>query len=428
MSTPRVILENATYHSRILNSIAELDYAPSALAQQTTYLKDIELRYQQSEQKLEKLSETTKKERKEHQNLRDSTARRLAHKLTGRKEKFKEKENKEEREYVEALEQELTEKDSLSVLSQMLAEARELNASLSEKAIQFESLKKELFDLYTRIFDGPTAEFPDDDRLEYHFQTSQSLHDQVQKTLNAECQAAEILTRADRTMAACQTKMQEALGYSQWDMWGGGGMSDIMERNSLSTAQSLAAQVEMLCLQARNVSPFVEPIGRLSVAQGSLMSDVFFDNIFTDMAFHRKIQDSATDLARVHTRLKAQRDAAIHRADTAGSQLIEASQSLEESRKALYDFREATFQRVVAEQRDPNFPERPPSYHSPESLPTEPTATRTIPEPLMSQDVQTPPSPPKWGSKNPYAAALAERASSEQDIIPTRETTPTTQA
>lgn len=47
-------------------------------------------------------------------------------------------------------------------------------------------------------------------------------------------------------------------------------MSDMMERNSLSMAQSLASQVEMLCLQAQNVSPFVEPIGRLSVAQGQV--------------------------------------------------------------------------------------------------------------------------------------------------------------
>jgi hypothetical protein len=96
MST-QVILENATYHSRLLSSIAEFDYVPSALAQQTNYLKEIEAQHNRSEAKLKKLSETTKKERKEHEDLRDSTARRLAHKLTGRKEKFKERENKEER-------------------------------------------------------------------------------------------------------------------------------------------------------------------------------------------------------------------------------------------------------------------------------------------------------------------------------------------
>lgn len=192
MSTPQVILENASYHSQILNSIAELDYVPSALAQQTNYLNEIELQHKQSEIKLKKLSETTKKERKEHEDLRDSTARRLAHKLTGRKEKFHERENKEERyasshfepvpwftqnpsEYVEALEQELTERDRQNVLSRLLTEAKEVvclpilahllssmmawnqNAELAAKSHQFESLKKELTDLYSRVFDGPTA-------------------------------------------------------------------------------------------------------------------------------------------------------------------------------------------------------------------------------------------------------------------------------
>lgn len=45
-------------------------------------------------------------------------------------------------------------------------------------------------------------------------------------------------------------------------------MSDMMERNALSMAQSLATQTEMLCRQAQNVSPFVQPIGHLTVAQG----------------------------------------------------------------------------------------------------------------------------------------------------------------
>lgn len=45
-------------------------------------------------------------------------------------------------------------------------------------------------------------------------------------------------------------------------------VSDMMERNALSAAQSLATQVQMLCLQAQNASPFVQSIGALAVAQG----------------------------------------------------------------------------------------------------------------------------------------------------------------
>lgn len=78
-------------------AIAELDYIPSAVSQQTAYLKDLEVQLRRSEEKLKKLAETTKKERKEHEALRDSTARRLAHKLTGRREKFEARASKEER-------------------------------------------------------------------------------------------------------------------------------------------------------------------------------------------------------------------------------------------------------------------------------------------------------------------------------------------
>jgi hypothetical protein len=84
-------------------------------------------------------------------------------------------------------------------------------------------------------------------------------------------------------------------------------MADMMERNALVNAQGNASQVEILVNQAMRASPpprGVQPIGRIDIARGfvaififiyivlisfphsSLLSDVFFDNIFTDMAFH----------------------------------------------------------------------------------------------------------------------------------------------
>ncbi|KAG5653550.1 hypothetical protein H0H81_012359 [Sphagnurus paluster] len=240
LSTPQVIRENAPYHAQIIGSITELDYVPSALSHQTSYLKDLQEQLAQSETRLKELSAMTMRERKEHEALRDSTARRLAHKLTGRKEKFQAKASREEREYVEALEKELTERDNQNVLRQMLEEAEQVRAELSEKAQRHATLKTQLSDLYLQIFDGPTegtayvpsietenkltqrahlVDFPEDDRLEYELQTTQTLHDQVQSTLNAECQAAEILTRADKTINACKGKVNEALGYSQYGMY-----------------------------------------------------------------------------------------------------------------------------------------------------------------------------------------------------------------
>ena len=97
MSTSQTILENAQYHANLLKSLDELSYAPSALSQQTSYLADLEERIKNLRANVETLAKVTKKERKEHESLRDSTARRLAAKMTGKKQKFEEKREKEEK-------------------------------------------------------------------------------------------------------------------------------------------------------------------------------------------------------------------------------------------------------------------------------------------------------------------------------------------
>ena len=90
------IIANTGYHSKLLATISELDYASQAKKDQTGYLKDLELQIEAGRKKIEQLAQKTKKERKEHESLRDSTARRFAHKLIGQKDKFSERATKEE--------------------------------------------------------------------------------------------------------------------------------------------------------------------------------------------------------------------------------------------------------------------------------------------------------------------------------------------
>ena len=187
------------------------------------------------------------------------------------------------------------------------------------------------------------AAFPEDDRLEYQVIDAVRRHERIQATLNSESKAAELLARAVKAMELTLRAMQEALGYSRYgslllcssfcahfadqflDMWGGGTyvtkdrfstytspddscrMADMMERNALRNAQANASQAEFLVNEAKKFSSAVQPVGRVSIAQGcviqillflftltllhfrSIVSDVFFDNIYTDIAFHSNI-------------------------------------------------------------------------------------------------------------------------------------------
>jgi hypothetical protein len=97
MDITAAVQSNAPYHAQLLAAIAELDYVPPALTQQESYIAGLEEEAKRAGAKIKALEWKTRKERKEHEDLRDSSARRLAAKLTGRKEKFEAKASKEER-------------------------------------------------------------------------------------------------------------------------------------------------------------------------------------------------------------------------------------------------------------------------------------------------------------------------------------------
>ncbi|KAF8154213.1 hypothetical protein B0H34DRAFT_81316 [Crassisporium funariophilum] len=396
MDTQEAIIANAAYHTRLLNTIAQLEYVSSAKKHQVNYIKDLEGQLKASQERVVQLYEKTKKERKEHETLRDSTSRRLAHKLLGKKDQYEKKESKEEREYVEALEREMIERDSHNVIRQLLEEAQKVLRDLNDKEKQYNNAKTELSALYERVFDGPTESFPEDDRLEYDLHAAETQHDKIQANLNSESRAAELLARAVRHMDTCEHSMQEALGYSRYDMWGGGSMADMMERNALRNADSNATQVAMLVDQAMRASPKVQPVGRVNIAQGSMMSDVFFDNIFTDMSFHNKIKQSAAQVYLANQRLKVERDSARRRVDVAGGQLIQVSNTLDQRRRELNDFRRATFESYAAS----NPP--PPDYDVITSS-TVPTGPPAFPVPSASAGPSSPVdgAPPMIASPQP---------------------------
>lgn len=361
MTPTEAIVANAEYHGRLLTSISKLDYVASALEHQAAYVADLENQKVQSAEKVLALNKRTKKERKEHETLRDSTARRLAHKLTGRKELYEAKESKEEREYVEALEKEMSERDKHNVIQGLLNEAKLEQEDLSRKAEERRCLHVELDALYTRIFEGPSESFPEEDQLEYAVIEAQQKYEKLQSTLNSESRAAEILARAARTMDACQTNMQQALQLSRNDMWGGGGvfnMSDMMERSALRSAQAYADQAEMLVEQARRASRHVQPVGRVNVSAAQMMTDFFFDNYYSDIQVFNRIKTSAAQVLLANNRIKTEANAAIDRAKVAGTKITSASRKLAHSRNELYHYRRATFESVAAQEAA----SRPPSY------------------------------------------------------------------
>ena len=349
MSAKERIISSASKNEELLAALAETDYAPSALQQAVAYVNDVESQLAAETKNISNLAVKVDKELHDHEKYRDSRMKRLAYKLGGKKEKFEATAEKEEREYHDALQEKFNAERRLEDLKARLEDARTTKAQHAEVAARHQSYQTQLQALYRSIFDGPTPEFPDEDAAENSVVQAGHRYNYVQGQLNVELQVLHMLADADKKMNAAHQAIQDALHASRADMLGFGGVfADVKERNSLSLAQSNADQVQMLVDMARRAQPLVEPIGHMEIAQGNFMSDVLFDNIFTDMNFHSKIQAAELSLKKAHSNLLRQGDAATSRSDNLKIQARDAEGILQQTRNNLDRVRREVFRRVNA--------------------------------------------------------------------------------
>ncbi|KAI3604180.1 hypothetical protein WG66_010136 [Moniliophthora roreri] len=323
ISTSQSIRDNAQYHAELIKSLEELQYAPSALTQQTSYLTD-----------LEKQLRTTKEN---------------------------------------ALENEMRERGNMKMIEDMIEEGKRVKDDLTAKSLALHQIEQELETLYENIFGGPTQEFPRDDQLENQLMSAQEAYDRIQGHMNAQSQAVNLLGQADKAMASCLQSMQVALGYSSWDVFGGGGMADMMERSALGEASAAASRAQMLVDQAQRTSPDVQSVGPIRLHEISLFGDVFFDNVYSDIVAHQKMEANRNELMNLHDRIKRELRAATARCQRIGPDLVEAAEVLSQCRQDLAQFRKDTFNRVsgfgpavAGDSSLPSYQESPSSFPNPQ--------------------------------------------------------------
>ncbi|KAJ7483183.1 hypothetical protein FB451DRAFT_101484 [Mycena latifolia] len=275
MNVGDAVRQHAHYHAQLVAGIAELEYVADALVQQESHIADLEGRVEGGTRKIKALERKTTTQRLVYEELLHSTTRRLAAKLTGRLEKFEAEADKEEREYLEALEKESQAKESHAVLETMIAEGKAVVLTLKSKAEISALRKKDLAELYSKIFDGPTHAYPEDDQLEYQLQLAQRQHTDIHTLLGRESQALLYLQSANSTLRMCASKMQDAYDYWRADST----KSKMMKRGMLSAAEGLAIQTSTNVQQAILVSPQVQPIADSNSAKGSIWPGVVFNHL-----------------------------------------------------------------------------------------------------------------------------------------------------
>lgn len=361
-TTRDIILRNADYHTRLTEALSKVDNAPAALAQHKAHLRELEAQLAESAKKVEVLAGLTQKERKEHESLRDSKARKLAAKFSGKMGKFEANKEKEEREYVEALQNEMEERDRQGDLQRQVQAASTTMNTLAEKADEYASLHRELEALYSSIFDGPTDSFPDEDKLEYSVHEARKLCELAEAQRKTESQTLKLLSQAVAHMADCHNGVEEALAYTSNSMWkSSSGQAYAMEVVALKNAQTHSDKAQNLLKQARKENSMVQDCGSVIITPGrSAEMDDAIANFYNpiDPEEHEKVKESAKSVTANHMKLKAEHTAASHREKEAERQLQQTSSVLKGREKELLDLRRAIFDNVVSSAP------KPPTYSS----------------------------------------------------------------
>ncbi|KAF2461329.1 hypothetical protein BDY21DRAFT_278709 [Lineolata rhizophorae] len=354
MSVEDKVTEAAPQNAHYLTTLAATDHAPPALQQTLHYLNDLHKNISATQREIKDAEMKTQLHLKDHEKYRDSTVRRFAHRLGGSKskERFAEKADKEEREYYEAAQAEHQAKDRLVVLQQQLEEAHQQRCILEKQVKIHREAQQGLDALYESIFGGSTPEFPEEDSAECAMREARSKYDDLSAKTGTSSRAVELVSKALEAMDQALVQMQEALKYSRADIWIGGSWADALERNALSKAQNYTNQVQMHMLRAQHLRPEIADVGSTDIAQGNLISDVLFDNIFSSMNFHEKIKDSDVRLKRARGKLVEELNKEKQRKDGLNAGLNEAREQLESTRSELQRVREQVFRKVTGTKQD----------------------------------------------------------------------------
>jgi len=227
----------------------------------------------------------------------------------------------------------------------MLDVAKRARDDVKAQVATHQQAQRDLDNLYQSIFQGPSPGFPEEDDREREANDALQAYQGARTLAESEHQALQILSSAQGMLRSALDSMQQALGYSEWDIWGGGNYSDMMERNSLHQAEMQVAQANMLVMRAQHMAPTsVRPLQSVKISQGNIMSDIFFDNIFTDMAFHDKIKASNMEVQCCADALNQNLQEVRNRHAGLAADLKLKQQRLNEARVALQMAREDAFE------------------------------------------------------------------------------------
>ncbi|KAH8883300.1 hypothetical protein GQ53DRAFT_430340 [Thozetella sp. PMI_491] len=343
----------ATRNKELHDIIAETEYAPAALKRKAEKITDLMNDIRNARARVDRLDIQRKEELKDVEKYRDSTVRRIAFSVTGKKAKYEERAEKEEKEYHDVLQKQHLAREEKKALEQKLFEARKVRDELQVDADRNKQAHKDLDALYDTVFQwaagpgGPNAE---------EKASSEALQEYHDASLRTEQQkhAHRFLKDAQIEMRNAEQSMAVALAEAGFDLATASRPMGYRERAALQDVNSRLLLMRMLVAEARLLDPGIRPLPDPIVPMsGGLMdyrNDSLAANMAADSRIYHMLRSAQRDLESCATALNRELESVRNRHLERMDSSDEMAQKLEDTQLALRKAREALFERIAAQE------------------------------------------------------------------------------
>ncbi|KAF7528210.1 hypothetical protein G7054_g10216 [Neopestalotiopsis clavispora] len=327
------VCDAAARNRELLAILFETENAVEALSRQKTLVAELNASLSELREDIQLLDEKRKSDLKRHKSYRDSVVKKLAYRLSGQSDEFSLRKDKEESEYLQALQKERLAKEEENRILLERQGALQVQQSLQDVVQRRNEAQTELEALYDSIFSGPTPEFPEEDELETKAEIALNAYHCAAVKDEYNRKLVKILTEGRRLAAKVVAEIVEALEAGQMA--------------STATVKRRLNNAEQAC---RKMQGQVEGLPTVS------------DNPWSMMVFRDKIRDWRAEAQLCVDELDKHLGTAKSSGNDSHQSMIAKSRDLTAARAALQSCRTEIFAIVESAEDHARQGESPPPY------------------------------------------------------------------
>lgn len=333
------IQQAARQHEQLLRGLEELGNVHERLRQQTDHVHDLEAQMKANAKLIERVKNRVWNRRDRYEKYQ-----RFALDPIANRDKLTVKAIQEWREYQFVMRLESGTEDGMAHIKKRLDEAEERRNKIRVEAKRYESLQTELDALYSRIFDGPTPEFPEEDFIEQTRDGAYAPIPSLKQHLDHQVSVVSLLKQISTKLSAARFELDRAYDASRSDVYVGRSVTKMRKLDYLDLAGSMLRQMGQLEAQLKQTAPSLPELSQVYMPEMTFTSAELVDSLLADTRMHGEIKHSIAQVNCAQKQCDAilqqqrdLRDSIFREACEAYREYLNADSELQKERRYIFD-------------------------------------------------------------------------------------------